>query len=80
MAIKLDMTDVELIELVRSAYRLGALDVMLDEDVIAAIKPPGLIKQSFKGERELRLDELEIAGLSVETINDLRLERAKEGS
>jgi hypothetical protein len=58
----------------RAAYRLGLLDAMLHKDVVEALKPPGIIVESMRGEREHRIRELSSVDVSMDSLSEFLLE------
>lgn len=51
-----------------NAYRLGVLDVMLSQDVVNALNPPGIIVASLEGEQRFRVSLLETYGLKLASL------------
>lgn len=59
----------------RAAYRLGILDVALDEEVLDVlnVSPKGVIAASLTGERQYRLEALEHVGITRDDLRDLEI-------
>jgi hypothetical protein len=59
--VNIDKHELEMV--LYAAYRLGVLDVILNDDVQEALPTPGIFKANFEEEREFRqqiVDRLEV--------------------
>lgn len=50
---------------VHAAYRVGAIDIILSDDVQGVLPMPGIFRENLQGERDWRLRQLEEAGVSI---------------
>lgn len=64
----LELTTLEVEELLVTAFRLGILEALRHRDVIEALDAPGIIRRSLDGELAFRRHELQCRGFDADRV------------